>query len=122
MFENTVKKYHEAIDKALAYKYAVQGVLYDDLSQARSMQFMRYVIVWMLRIVSPNYDYPAKQFQYVVVFSSRLIADFAPDRLPLPSDEPDVFRHLPEYFLEDVIHSFKFIFRCDHVGVSGEPS
>lgn len=65
MYENTLRKYHEAIDKGLSYKYAVQGVLYDDLSQARSMQFMRYVIVWMLRLVSPGHDYPAKQPRYV---------------------------------------------------------
>ena len=69
MYENTVKKYHEAIDKGLSYKYAVQGVLYDDLCQARSMQFMRYVIVWMLRIVSPTHDYPTKQVQYVIRLS-----------------------------------------------------
>ncbi len=65
MFENTVKKYHEAIDKALSYKYATEGVLYDDLSQARSMQFMRYVIVWLLRLVSSHHNYPAQQITYV---------------------------------------------------------
>lgn len=67
MFENTLRKLHDAIDKGLSYKYAVQGVLYDDLSQARSMQFMRYVIVWMLRLVAPPYNYPQQQPQYVFV-------------------------------------------------------
>ena len=63
MFETTLKKYQKAVDNGLSYKYAVQGVLYDDLSQARSMQFMRYVTVWILRLVSPGHDYPARQFE-----------------------------------------------------------
>ena len=33
------------------------------------------------------------------------------DRLPLPKEPPDVFKCLPEYFLEDVVGTFKFIFR-----------
>lgn len=92
-FENALKKYQLAIDKGLAYKYAVQGVLFDDLCQARSMQFMRYVIVWLLRLVVPKHDYPQN----------------AP-RLPLPGEEPEIFRCLPEYFLEVVVGNYKFIF------------
>ena len=94
MFENALKKYKDRIDKGLSYKCAVQGVLLDDLTQARSMQFMRYVIVWLLRIVSPLQDYPKR-----------------PLHLPLPEEEPMVFRCLPEYFLEDVVSNFKFIMR-----------
>ncbi|KAI9811935.1 MAG: hypothetical protein M1826_003007 [Phylliscum demangeonii] len=94
MFEAALKKYRDAIDRALSYKYAVQGVLYDDLAQARSLQFMRYVIVWTLRLVSPPHDYPTQQ-----------------PRLPLPADQPEAFRCLPEYFLDVVIGNFKFIFR-----------
>lgn len=59
-----MKKYQVAIDRGLSYKYAVQGVLFDDLNQARSMQFMRYVIVWLLRLVAPDSDYPRKNIQY----------------------------------------------------------
>lgn len=92
LFENTVKRYKDQLDKGLAYKYAVQGVLLDELVQARSMQFMRYVIVWLLRLVAPGYP---KQ----------------PLQLPLPEDQPEVFKCLPEYFLEDVVGNFKFIMR-----------
>ena len=77
----------------MSYKYAVQGVLFDDLGQARSMQFMRYVIVWLMRLVVQDADYP-KQWP----------------SLPLPADEPEVFKCLPEYFLEDVVANYKFIF------------
>ncbi len=94
MFETMLKKYKDQIDKGLSYKYAVQGVLLDDLSQSRSMQFMRYVIVWLLRLVTPGHNFPAQ-----------------PLKLPLPEEQPEVFRCLPEYFLEDVVGNFKFIMR-----------
>ena len=92
-FEAAFKKYQLAVDKGLSYKYAVQGVLFDDLCQARSMQFMRYVIVWLLRLVVPKVNYP-KEWPH----------------LPLAIDEPEVFKCLPEYFLEDVVGNYKFIF------------
>ncbi len=44
---------------------AVEGVLKDELAQARSMQFMRYVIVWLLRLVDPRHAYPSQPIQYV---------------------------------------------------------
>ncbi|KAI9801299.1 MAG: hypothetical protein M1833_002869 [Piccolia ochrophora] len=94
VFENAMKRFRDRVDKAHSYKFALQGVLFDDLSQARSMQFMRYVIVWLLRLVAPPSNYPKKQLQ-----------------LPLPTEQPSVFKCLPEYFLEDVVNNFKFIFR-----------
>ena len=63
MFETTLKKYQDAIDKGLAYKYAIEGVLYDDVSQARTVQFMRYVIVWLLRLVSGHHQYPTRPLE-----------------------------------------------------------
>ena len=94
MFDNAIKKYKDQIDKGLSYKYAVQGVLLDDLTQARSMQFMRYVIVWMLRLVSPGHNYPKQLL-----------------RLPLPEKQTEVFKCLPEYFLEDIVGNYKFIMK-----------
>ena len=93
-FDNAVNKWKEKIEKGLCRKFALQGVLLDEQSQARSMQFMRYVIVWMLRLVDPSHRFPKKSLQ-----------------LPLPEDEPQAFRCLPEYFLEDVVDNFKFITR-----------
>jgi len=93
-FEAAIKKYKDQIDKGMSYKFAVEGVLLDDLTQARSMQFMRYVIVWLLRIVTPGQDFPKKDL-----------------KLPLPDEQPEVFKCLPEYLLEDVVANFKFIMR-----------
>lgn len=46
-------------------KYAIEGVLFDDVMQARSLQFMRYVIVFMLRTASGSDYVPGKPFKYV---------------------------------------------------------
>lgn len=94
LFDAQIKKFKEKIDQGLSYKYAVEGVLLDELSQGRSMQFMRYVIVWLLRLVAPGQIFPKEDL-----------------KLPLPKEQPEVFRCLPEYFLEDVVGNFKFIMR-----------
>ena len=94
MFERVVSKHKATLDKALSYKMAVQGVLLDDLTQTRSMQFMRYVIVWLMRLVSADHEFPKR-----------------PLNLPLPDEQLPLFRCLPEYFIEDVVDNFKFITR-----------
>lgn len=90
MFEKALQKYKDQLDKGLSYKYAVQGVLLDEQSQTRSMQFMRFLTVWMLRVVAPGF--PKTKVS-----------------LPLPADQPDKFKCLPEYFLEDISGNFGFI-------------
>ena len=90
MFEKALQKYKDQLDKGLSYKYAVQGVLLDELSQTRSMQFMRFLTVWMLRVVSPGFPKTAVS-------------------LPLTTNQPDKFKCLPEYFLEDISGNFGFI-------------
>ncbi|KAK8158585.1 ubiquitin conjugation factor E4 [Phyllosticta citrichinensis] len=89
-FENAIKKYKDAIERAHCTILATQGVLLDETTEGRAMQFMRYVIVWLLRIVSPGY--PQQKL-----------------KLPLPEEQPEAFKFLPEYFLEDVVENFKFI-------------
>lgn len=90
-FEEYVTKVKKQIDDTWSVIHATNGVLLDDLSQARSMQFMRYVIVWLLRLASQQ-QLPQEKL-----------------RLPLPDVQPEIFKYLPEYFLEDVTDNFKFI-------------
>ncbi|KAH8428718.1 ubiquitin-ubiquitin ligase UFD2 [Aspergillus melleus] len=94
VFENALKKYKDKLDLGLALKYSLQGVLFDNQWQARSMLFMRYVIVWLLRLVSGR-NFPKEDI-----------------KLPLPEQQPEVFKCLPEYFVEDVVSNFKFIMWC----------
>ena len=94
MFEEAVRKFKDNMDTGMSKKYAIEGVLLDELIQARSMQFMRYVIVWLLRTVVPEQGFPKE-----------------PVQLPLPEEQREIFKCLPEYFLEDVVSNFKFIMR-----------
>ena len=91
MFDEALKKYKDRYDLGLAYKYTMQGILSDDVWQARSMLFMRYVIVWLLRMVSGR-NFPKESLQ-----------------VPLPEEPPEVFKCLPEYFLEVIVSNFNFI-------------
>lgn len=93
-FDAALKKYKEKLDLGIALKYSLQGVLFDEQWQARSMLFMRYVTVWLLRLVSGK-NFPKERLT-----------------LPLPEEQPEVFKCLPEYFLEDVVSNFKFIMWC----------
>lgn len=90
-FEEHVARVKKAIDDQWSTYHATNGVLLDDQSQARAMQFMRYVIVWIMRLASRQ-EVPKEQL-----------------RLPLADEQPDVFKCLPEYFLEDITDNFKFI-------------
>ena len=92
IFDRHVNKMKERVEKSHCAAFATKGVLLDQTIQARSMQFMRYVIVWMLRLVSPDSTFPKSAIQ-----------------LPLPAEQLMAFRCLPEYFLEDICDNFKFI-------------
>ena len=83
-----------AVEKYMALKYAIQAVVLDQGMQTLSLQFMRYVSVWLLRVASGQDYIPGRPF-----------------KLPLPQTSPDAFSCLPEYALQDVVDNFKFVFR-----------
>ncbi|KAI1330760.1 ubiquitin elongating factor core-domain-containing protein [Xylariaceae sp. FL0255] len=83
-----------AVEKSIALKHAIQAVVLDKSMQTLSLQFMRYVVVWLLRIASGTDFVPGKNVH-----------------LPLPSEKPAAFSCLPEYALQDVVENFKFVFR-----------
>lgn len=89
-FEQALQKYKDQLDKGLSYKHAIQGILNDELSQTRSMQFMRFVTVWLLRQMSGG-TYPQK-----------------PLTLPLPPQTAAI-KCLPEYFIDIISGNFGFI-------------
>ncbi|TKX22190.1 ubiquitin conjugation factor E4 [Elsinoe australis] len=93
LFEQRLKKFKDEVDKVHCIIHATRGALLDELVQARSMQFMRFVIVWILRLASGK-NLPKEQLT-----------------LPLSETIPEAFKCLPEYFLQDVVDNFKFITR-----------
>ncbi|KAI5860326.1 ubiquitin conjugation factor E4 [Durotheca rogersii] len=82
------------LEKSIALKLAIEGVVLDSSMQTLSLQFMRYVAVWLLRVASGTDYKPGKDF-----------------KLPLPPIRPEAFSCLPEYALQDVVENFKFVFR-----------
>jgi len=62
--------------------------------QAKSLMFMRHVTVWLLRVATSTDYTPEKTI-----------------KLPLATEQPDAFKFLPEYVLEDIVGNFNFIFR-----------
>jgi ubiquitin conjugation factor E4 B len=92
VFDNHVKKLKDQIERGQCTILAIQGVLLDETTQARSMQLMRYIIVWLLRLASPGTNFPQQELH-----------------LPLPTEHSMAFKCLPEYFVEDIVGNFKFI-------------
>lgn len=66
MIELNVKRYNDILEKSMRLRHAIEGVLFDDVMQARSLQFMRYLIVFMLRTASGSDYVPGKPFSYVL--------------------------------------------------------
>jgi len=91
-FEAQLKPYVELLNKSMALKFAIEGVLFDKLMQTKSLLFMRYVTVWLLRIASQSDYTPEKSI-----------------KLPLQDDQPATFKNIPEYVLEDILGNFTFI-------------
>ena len=90
-FDAHVNKQKQMIDDMWCTIHATTGVLLDDSTQKAAMDFMRYVMVWLMRLASGQ-NLPTEKLQ-----------------LPLPAQQPDAFRCLPEYFVEGVVDNFKFV-------------
>ncbi|KAJ8117830.1 hypothetical protein ONZ43_g4113 [Nemania bipapillata] len=98
-FRSAMAKQHiqtavTTVEKYIALKHAIHGVVLDQSMQTLSLQFMRYVTVWLIRTASKTDYKPGKDVS-----------------LPLSADKPAAFSCLPEYALQDVVENFKFIFR-----------
>lgn len=85
---------NSVIDKTMALRFSIEGVLTDKSMQTLSLQFMRYVTVWLLRVASGSAYVPGQKLH-----------------LPLPTNKPEAFSCLPEYALQDVVDNFKFVLR-----------
>jgi ubiquitin conjugation factor E4 B len=59
-FEEQLRRVNDTLDKSMSFKFAVEGVLFDKVMQARSLMFMRVVTVWLLRIATQSPYTPDK--------------------------------------------------------------
>ncbi|KAG5929825.1 hypothetical protein E4U42_004345 [Claviceps africana] len=97
LFEETLKRHTNVLEKTIALKYAIEGALLDERMQSTSLRFMRYVAVWLLRLVTGSNYKPGTEMETI--------------QLPLSADHSEAFACLPEYTLQNIVDNFKFIFR-----------
>lgn len=97
VFEETVKRHVNVLEKTIGLKHAIEGILLDERMQSTSLRFMRYVAVWLLRIATGQDYKPGRESQMI--------------KLPLPEENKEAFACLPEYALQNIVDNFKFIFR-----------
>lgn len=65
LFEETLKRHTNVLEKTIALKYAIEGALLDERMQSTSLRFMRYVAVWLLRLVTESDYKPGRESQMV---------------------------------------------------------
>jgi ubiquitin conjugation factor E4 B len=94
ILDAALKRHTTVLERSMALKYSIEGILLEQKMQSRSLQFMRYVTIWLLRVASQTEYTPDK-----------------PLKLPLSAEQPEAFKCLPEYALQDVVDNFKFVFR-----------
>ena len=63
LFEARLKQWTNLLEKSMALKLAIEGVLGDKPMQAKSLLFMRYVTVWLLRVASQTDYIPEKSIR-----------------------------------------------------------
>ncbi|RDA87233.1 hypothetical protein CP532_2537 [Ophiocordyceps camponoti-leonardi (nom. inval.)] len=97
MLEEALKRHTNVLEKTIALKYAIEGALLDERMQSTSLRFMRYVAVWLLRLVTDSDYRPGKESQMI--------------KLPLGTETSKAFACLPEYTLQNIVDNFKFVFR-----------
>ncbi|KAA8910425.1 ubiquitin elongating factor core-domain-containing protein [Sphaerosporella brunnea] len=95
ILDRNIERIKTRIIDAISHKQALEVILFDHTLQASSLLFMRYQMVWLLRLVDPKHQYPRQMLS-----------------LPLPDAPSEEFNHLPEYLVECVgsIISFVSIF------------
>jgi ubiquitin conjugation factor E4 B len=97
MLEETLKRHTNVLEKTMAMKYAIEGVLLDERMQSTSLRFMRYVAVWLLRLATGSDYKPGNESKEI--------------KLPLSIEHNSAFACLPEYTLQNIVDNFKFVFR-----------
>jgi ubiquitin conjugation factor E4 B len=65
LFEETLKRRTTVLEKTIALKHAIEGVLLDERMQSTSLRFMRYVAVWLLRLATGSDYKPGQESQQI---------------------------------------------------------
>ncbi|KAH9947558.1 ubiquitin elongating factor core-domain-containing protein [Amylocystis lapponica] len=103
--ETAIKAVEAEQDKVLTQQLAYQAQLADPELVFRSVSFMNFASIWLIRRVDPRHSHPDPLVE-----------------LPLPKDVPESFKILPEYLIEDVVDYQLFVVRQspDSLELSGK--
>jgi ubiquitin conjugation factor E4 B len=61
--EDNVIRFNTVIEKHMQTRFAIEGILFDKQMQTKSILFMRYVTVWLLRVATQSDYTPEKTIQ-----------------------------------------------------------
>lgn len=79
----------------------------------RLIGFTNFLETWLVRLVDPKKSHPDPNVKYVYrqgFCRPSAIEQFI-HSVPLPKEIPDVFRMLPEYFVEDIVDFLLFVMK-----------
>lgn len=85
LLNNTLTRVREQLNSALAFQHALNAALQDRSAMSRSFAFLMTAATWLVRLVDPAHEHPQKHI-----------------KLPLAGPNPDSFKTLPEYFVENI--------------------
>ena len=102
LYRNALKRLRQQIESLSSYRLALEALATDPLDNARSLSFASFIANWMVRVVDPQHGYP-----------------HTPVHMPLPAEPNDVFKNLPEYFLEVPIELYSNAYKYDPQTASG---
>ncbi|TGZ80428.1 hypothetical protein EX30DRAFT_396422 [Ascodesmis nigricans] len=97
ILDRNIAKIKARLDDGYSLRFALESIIIDPLLSASTLLFMRYQMVWLLRLVDPTHNYPTSMVS-----------------LPLPLPSSQEFNNLPEYFIEDVGQLLSFVGHYTH--------
>ena len=64
IIDRDIARIKDRIASATAMRVALSSILMDKNLSAQTLLFMRYQMVWLLRLVDPTHQYPKKVLRY----------------------------------------------------------
>ena len=69
VLDRNIAKIKDRLDNAIAYRLALEVILFDNNVQASALLFMRYQMVWLLKLVDGTHQYPHQVLRCVLCCS-----------------------------------------------------
>jgi ubiquitin conjugation factor E4 B len=94
LYSAALERTKKQIEEAASLEATMDAVMYDRLSQEKSLDFLGFVANWLLRLADERHQHPAK-----------------PISLPLREDVPIEWRCLPQFLFEIITDHLLYVMR-----------